>query len=221
MRILVIEDEPAIADFVQRGLAAEGHDVECVHDGVEGEHRALEGFDLIVLDVMLPGRSGLEIVRTMRASGASTPVIMLTARGDVADRVAGLDAGATDYVVKPFAFSELAARVRTHLRGPGPESTVLRVGELECDRLRRRVVHAGREVVLSPREMDLLAYLMSHAGQVLSRDRLLSGVWGFDFDPQTNVVEVYVGYLRRKLTAGGEDSPIETVRSVGYRLRAT
>ncbi len=221
MRILVIEDEPAIADFVQRGLVAEGYEVETVGDGVEAERRVLDDFDLIVLDVMLPGRDGFEILRGLRAAGRSTPVIMLTARGEIEDRVAGLDAGATDYLVKPFAFSELAARVRTHLRTQAPEGVLLRVGELELDRLRRRVLYAGRAVALSPRELDLLGYFMAHPGRVLSRERLLSGVWGYDFDPQTNVVEVYVGYLRRKLTAAGEASPIETVRSVGYLLRGS
>jgi DNA-binding response OmpR family regulator len=221
VHILVIEDEPAIADFVQRGLTAEGYEVETVHDGVEGERRAQEDFDLIILDVMLPGRDGLEILRGLRAAGRSTPVIMLTARGEINDRVSGLDAGATDYLVKPFAFSELAARVRTHLRNRSTAPTVLRVGQLELDRLGRRVLNAGQAVALSPRELDLLGYFMAHPGRVLSRERLLSAVWGYDFDPKTNVVEVYVGYLRRKLTAGGEASPIETVRSVGYRLRAS
>jgi DNA-binding response OmpR family regulator len=221
VRILVIEDEPAIADFVQRGLAAEGYEVETVHDGVEGERRAQEDVDLIVLDVMLPGRDGLEILRGLRAAGRTTPVIMLTARSEIDDRVAGLDAGATDYLVKPFAFSELAARVRTHLRTQAPAGIVLRVGELELDRLGRRVLQGGRAVALSPRELDLLAYFMAHPDRVLSRERLLSAVWGYDFDPKTNVVEVYVGYLRRKLTAAGEASPIETVRSVGYRLRGS
>jgi two-component system copper resistance phosphate regulon response regulator CusR len=220
MRILVVEDERAIADFVSRGLKSEGYAVTSVHDGEEGEALALTGrFDLIVLDVMLPGRSGLEILARFREGDAETPVILVTARTEVSDRVAGLDGGATDYVTKPFAFEELAARVRTHLRRPGQsKATELKVGDLELSLLKRSVKRGDREIALSAREFDLLAYLMRHPGQVLSREQLLNGVWGYDYDPGTNVVGVYIAYLRRKLAAEDRPDPIETLRSVGYRL---
>jgi DNA-binding response OmpR family regulator len=223
MRILVVEDERAIADFVARGLESEGYAVSCVHDGEEGEALALTGrFDLLVLDLMLPGRTGMEILGSFRAVDTETPVILLTARAEVSDRVAGLDGGATDYVTKPFAFEELAARVRAHLRRPDQENaTELKVGGLELNLLKRSVSRRGREIRLSAREFDLLAFLMRHPGQVLSREQLLNGVWGYDYDPGTNVVGVYVAYLRRKLAIEGLEDPIETLRSVGYRLRET
>jgi DNA-binding response OmpR family regulator len=223
MRVLVVEDERAIADFLSRGLESEGYAVTCVHDGDEGAALALTGrFDLLILDLMLPGRSGIEVLRDFRASDTETPVILLTAKSEVSDRVAGLDSGATDYVTKPFAFEELAARVRAHLRSPGQgETTELTVGSIELDLLKRNVKRDGAEVRLSAREFDLLAYMMRHPGQVLSREQLLSGVWGYDYDPGTNVVGVYIAYLRRKLTGSGQGDPIETLRSVGYRLRET
>lgn len=222
MRILVVEDERAIADFLERGLAAEGYAVTCAHDGLEGEALGSSGdFDLVILDLMLPGRPGLEVLRALRHRHPALPVILLTAKGDVEDRVEGLDSGATDYISKPFAFAELAARVRAHLRRPDqPEPTVLRTGDLKVDLLRRQVERAGNPIHLSAREFDLLAYLMRHPGQVLSREQLLGGVWGYDYDPGTNVVGVYIAYLRRKLAVEGRADPIETVRSVGYRLRA-
>jgi DNA-binding response OmpR family regulator len=221
MRILVVEDERSIADFVGRGLESEGYAVRCVHDGKEGEALALTGrFDLLVLDLMLPGRTGMEILEAFRSSDAETPVILLTAKTEISDRVAGLDSGATDYVTKPFAFEELAARVRAHLRKPGQASTTeLRTGDIEMNLLKRTVSRQGREVHLSAREFDLLAFLMRHPGQVLSREQLLNGVWGYDYDPGTNVVGVYIAYLRRKLATPGTEDPIETLRSVGYRLR--
>lgn len=221
MRILVVEDERAIADFITRGLEAEGYAVTWVADGVEGEALARTGrFDLILLDIMLPGKDGLAVLSTLRAEDGSTPVILLTAKGEVSDRVSGLDAGATDYVVKPFAFEELLARIRAHLRQPGQgAATEMTVGTIEMNLLKRNVKREGREINLSAREFDLLAYLMRHPGQVLSREQLLNGVWGYDYDPGTNIVGVYIAYLRRKLTMDGLDDPIETMRSVGYRLR--
>ena len=220
MRILVVEDEPAIADFIRRGLQAEGYAVDCAPDGEEGERRALGGdVDLVILDVMLPGQDGMGVLDTIRQRKPALPVIMLTARGEVTDKVAALDAGATDYVTKPFSFDELAARVRAHLRMPDQgRTTQLAVGSLALDLLTRRVQREGHELNLSAREFDLLAYFMRHPGQVLSRQQILSAVWGYDFDPGTNVVEVYVGYLRRKLALSGSPAPIETLRSVGYRL---
>jgi len=221
MRILMVEDEHAIADFVGRGLEAEGYSVTRVDNGTEGESLALTGrYDLLILDWMLPGRTGLEILESFRMKDQVTPVIMLTARSEVEDRVRGLDQGATDYVTKPFAFEELVARVRAHLRSSGQETaTRIEVGGIELDLLKRRVSRAGVEVSLSAKEFDLLTFLMRHPGQVLSREQLLNGVWGYDYDPGTNIVGVYIAYLRRKLTLGGLSDPIETVRSAGYRLR--
>src|SRR4051794_35089915 len=220
MRILVVEDEPAIADFVARGLGAEGYAVRCAHDGVEGERAALEDdVDLMILDLVLPRRPGLEVLRAVRAGKPELPVIVLSARGQVEDRVAGLDMGATDYMTKPFSFDELAARVRAHLRRPTqPEPTRLEGANIAADLLARTVTRDGERVELSPREFDLLVYFLRHPNQVLSREQILSAVWGYDFDPGTNVVEVYVGYLRRKLSRADAPPPIETVRSVGYRL---
>ncbi len=222
MKILVVEDEEGIADFVRRGLEAEGHEVTCAFDGVEGEAQALGGeFDLVVLDQMLPGRDGLDVLSAIGDALPGLPVIVLTARGDVADRVAGLDAGAVDYITKPFSFDELAARVRAHLRRPdAARPTRLETGDLVVDLIRRRVSRDGTEVTLSSREFELLAFMVRHADRVVSRDEILGTVWGYDHDPGTNVVGVYIGYLRRKLAVPGLPDPIETVRGAGYRLRA-
>ncbi len=218
--ILLIEDEPGIVDFVTRGLEAEGFPVEAVLDGTEGERRALhDSFDLIVLDLMLPGRDGLEILDSLRQSRITTPVIVLTARGEIEDRVTGLDAGAVDYLVKPFSLAELAARVRAQLRlaAQSPAAT-LYAGDIEVSLLTREVHRAGRPVRLSSTELDLLVHLMRHRGRVLSREQILAAVWGYEHDPRTNVVDVYIGYLRRKLGTPESPAPILTVRSVGYRL---
>ncbi|MGI8800944.1 MAG: response regulator transcription factor [Solirubrobacteraceae bacterium] len=223
MRIVVIEDEATIADFIERGLRAEGFVVESAADGEVGLERALEsGVGLVVLDRMLPGRDGLSVLRAIRRARPGLPVLMLTARAEIADRVEGLDAGATDYLVKPFAFAELAARVRVHLRGWAQSpATRLAVAGIELDLLSREVEWDGRTVRLSATEFDLLTELMRHPNVALSRERLLSAVWGYDHDPGTNVVDVYVSYLRRKLGAAtGRVAPIVTVRSIGYRLVA-
>ncbi|HEV3228367.1 MAG TPA: response regulator transcription factor [Solirubrobacteraceae bacterium] len=222
MRILIIEDEPAIADFVARGLRAEGYTVDSVGDGSEGARRGLaDAVDLVILDLMLPGQDGLSVLRELRAGKPAVPVIILTARNDVGDRISGLDAGATDYLAKPFSFDELAARVRAHLRTQRqPDITALEAAGIRVDLLRRHVEHDGRRIALSAKEFDLLAYFVRHPNQALSRQRLLRAVWGYDFDPGTNVIEVYVGYLRRKLAGDTRSSPIETLRNVGYRLRA-
>lgn len=221
VKILVVEDEAAIADFLERGLEAEGYSVTVASEGPDGLVEARSGnFDLLILDLMLPGMSGIEILKSFRKVDGTTPVILLTARTAVEDRVEGLDAGATDYIPKPFAFEELAARVRAHLRRPDQgEATTLTVGDIELNLLKRTVTRGGQEVNLSAREFDLLAYMMRHPGQVLSREQLLSGVWGYDYDPGTNVVGVYIQYLRRKLNVDDLPDPIETLRSVGYRLR--
>jgi DNA-binding response OmpR family regulator len=220
VRVLIVEDESAIADFISRGLEAEGYAVRMAADGVDGERLALDGgSDLVILDRMLPGRDGLDVLEAIRRADPGLPVILLTARAEVEDRVEGLDRGATDYVTKPFSFEELAARVRAHLRRPdGDEPTRLRGSGVELDLLRRTAERGGESIHLSKKEFDLLAYLMRHQGEVLPRQRILSAVWGYDHDPGTNVVQVYIGYLRRRLAAGGGEVPIETIRSVGYRF---
>jgi DNA-binding response OmpR family regulator len=220
MRILVVEDEPDIADFVRRSLEAAGYAVTCAADGDSGAREALHGdHALILLDLMLPGRSGLELLDELRAHDTETPVIVLTARADVDDRVAGLDRGANDYMVKPFSIDELLARVRAQLRRPDQRAgDVLEAGDLRLHLTTRRVERAGVEVSLTAREFELLAYLMRHPGQVLSRTQILNAVWGYDHDPGTNVLDVYMSYLRAKLRDGGGDAPIETVRNAGYRL---
>jgi DNA-binding response OmpR family regulator len=205
--ILVIEDEPGIVDFVERGLRAHGFEVISALDGVTGTDLALnEDVDLVVLDMMLPGRSGLEVLAALAESKPALPVIVLTARGGIEDRVAGLDAGAVDYLVKPFSLAELAARVRAQLRmALQAPTTAVRAGDIEVDLLKRT-------------EFDLLVYLLDHRGRVLSREQILRAVWRYDHDPGTNVVDVYVGYLRRKLRRDDREVPISTIRSVGYRL---
>src|SRR5271166_5432138 len=222
-RVLLVEDEPGIVDFVRRGLEAEGFSVHAEMDGAEGERMALsQDFDAVVLDLMLPTRSGLEILASVRRAKPSVPVIVLTARGEIEDRVAGLDAGAVDYLVKPFSLAELVARVRAQLRALADASTSsLRAEDIELNLLTRRVQRGGRSVALSSTEFELLAYLLRHHGQVLSREQILSSVWGYEHDPGTNVVDVYVGYLRRKLGRPDDPVPIFTVRAVGYRLGAS
>jgi DNA-binding response OmpR family regulator len=218
--VLLIEDEPGIVDFVRRGLEAEGFAVEAAMDGIEGQRMALGGsFDALVLDLMLPRRSGLEILESMRSAMPGVPVIVLTARGGIEDRIEGLDAGAVDYLVKPFSLAELVARVRAQLRTVANASaSTLRAEDIEVDLLTRRVRRAGESVTLSTTEFELLVHLMRHHGQVVAREQILSAVWGYEHDPATNVVDVYIGYLRRKLGRPGAPAPISTVRAVGYRL---
>ncbi len=218
--VLLIEDEPGIVDFVRRGLEAEGFTVAVEQDGVAGERTALrESFEMVVLDLMLPGRGGLQILRALRDAKPGLPVIVLTARGEVEDRVTGLEAGAADYLVKPFSLAELVARIRAQLRTAAEASaTVIQGEDIEVNLLTRRVRRAGEAVPLSTTEFELLVYLLRHRGQVLSREQILSAVWGYEHDPATNIVDVYIGYLRRKLRRGESPAPIYTVRSVGYRL---
>ena len=221
-RILVIEDEPGIVDFLERGLGSYGFEVQSAADGVRGSERALgEPFDLVVLDMMLPLRSGLEVLEDVRTGRPALPVIILTARGEIEDRVNGLDAGAIDYLTKPFSLSELAARIRAQLRLVAQTpTTTLTGGDVEVDLITREVRRGGALVRLSTTEFELLSYLLRNPGRVLSREQILRAVWGYEYDPGTNVVDVYVGYLRRKLRQPDQHDPIVTVRSVGYRFDA-
>jgi DNA-binding response OmpR family regulator len=218
--ILLVEDEPGIVDFLTRGLQAEGFAVRSAPDGCEGQRIALrESFDMVVLDLMLPGLPGLDVLARLRELKPELPVIVLTARGEIEDRVTGLDAGAADYLVKPFSLAELLARIRAQLRVSAQTSTTtLQSGDIEVNLLTRKVRRAGIQVALSTTEFELLVYLMSHCDQVVTREQILSSVWGYQHDPATNVVDVYVGYLRRKLARPDSPAPISTVRSVGYRL---
>ena len=222
MEILIVEDEAAIADFLVRGLRAEGYTVHSARDAAEGERAALaRAVDLVILDRMLPQGDGLEVLGAIRAAKPALPVIVLTAKAEIGDRIEGLDRGATDYMIKPFSFEELAARVRAHLRQPRAETaTTLEAADIRLDLLSRRAERDGRSVRLAERESDLLAHLMRNAGRVCTHGEILSSVWGYDHDPRTNVVQVYIGYLRRRLALPGSPAPIETVRSVGYRLAA-
>jgi DNA-binding response OmpR family regulator len=215
-RILIAEDEPRLASFLEKGLRSNGFVTSIADDGLKASRMARDDeFDLLVLDLGLPRKDGTEVLREMRASGQRMPVIILTARDDVSDKVGGLEGGADDYVTKPFRFEELLARVRARLRDEKTvERTVLRAGTVVLDLRTRRAATDGRTVDLTAREFTMLEVLIRHAGQVLSREQLLSHVWGYDYDPGSNVVDVYIGYLRRKL---GSNS-IETVRGMGYRL---
>jgi len=219
MHLLVAEDDRRLARLLERGLTDEGHVVDVAFDGDEALALALNGsFDVLVLDVLMPGRTGFDVVRELRAHRIGTPALFLTALGEVSDRVQGLDAGADDYLVKPFAFDELVARIRAlGRRGAGPSQTVLSEGNIELDLLRHEVRRDGRPVDLSPTEFRLLEYLMLHPGHTLTRRAILEHVWGYDATMDTNVVDLYVHYLRRKL---GRDTPISTVRGLGYRLDA-
>jgi DNA-binding response OmpR family regulator len=222
--ILVIEDEPGIVDFLERGLRGHGFTVRSALDGVRGAEMALnEDVDLVVLDLLLPGRNGLEVLDEVRRAKPMLPVILLTALGEVEDRVRGLDAGAVDYLTKPFSLGELAARIRAQLRVvTQTANTSLTAAGIEADLLSREVRYYGAPVALSTTEFELLVYLLRNQGRVLTREQLLRAVWRYEHDPGTNLVDVYIGYLRRKLreAGNGREAPIVTVRSVGYRLDA-
>lgn len=215
--ILIVEDEPQVSSFVQRGLRAAGYDTETVATGRAALDRVRSGtIDLVVLDIGLPDISGLEVLTTLRAEHSRVAVIALTARDTVSDLVAGLDSGADDYIPKPFRFDELLARIRTRLRDrEQATATVLESDGISLDLLTRRVRVGEDQIELSPREFALAEFLMRHPGQVFNREQLLSKVWGYEFDPGSNLVEVYVRYLRKKL---GQDR-IETIRGAGYRFR--
>ncbi len=222
MRILVVEDEPGIANFVRQGLSEAGYAVDVAWNGEEGLSYAISAeYDVLILDIMLPKMDGLELIRNLRERGMKTPCLMLTARDTVENRVEGLDAGADDYLVKPFAFTELLARVRALLRRPPLQmGTVLSIGDLEMDTSSREVKRGENLIELSPREYAVLEYLMRHPNQVLTRTQIGEHVWNFDFYNESNVVDVYIGYLRRKIDNENEETMIHTIRGVGYRISA-
>lgn len=223
MRILVIEDDSDTADYLVKGLSESGYVVDRAGDGRDGLFLALgQNYDAMIVDRMLPGLDGLSIVQTLRAQDKQTPVLILSALGQVDDRVKGLRAGSDDYLTKPYAFSELLARLEALLRRGGAEAAEprLKVADLEMDLLARTVKRAGQSIELQPREFKLLEYLMRHAGQVVTRTMLLEGVWDYHFDPQTNVIDVHVSRLRQKIDRGFERPLLHTVRGAGYTLRA-
>ena len=222
MKLLLVEDDPQGAAYLKRALAEAGHTVDCALSGREGMQLAVaEPYDVIVLDRMLPQVDGLTILRTARASGVKTPVLLLTALGGIDDRVEGLEAGGDDYLVKPFAFAELLARINALARRPPTQDapTVLQVADLRIDLLRRTVTRGGQRIELQPREFQLLEYLMRHVGRVVTRTMLLENIWEFHFDPRTNIVESHVSRLRSKIDRGHAVELIHTVRGAGYCLR--
>ena len=220
-KILLVEDEEKLAKFIEMELGYEGYEVTVANDGLTGLMAARDSEpDLVLLDWMMPGLSGVEVCRRLRSTGFKEPVILLTAKDDVSDRVAGLDAGADDYVVKPFSIEELLARVRAHLRRNQPQEVdTLQFQDLTLNRKTREVKRGGRSIELTAKEFDLLEYLISHPRQVLTRDRILEEVWGYDFMGDSNIIEVYIRYLRLKLEAESEKRLIQTVRGVGYVLK--
>jgi DNA-binding response OmpR family regulator len=222
MRVLVIEDDRGVSHFLVKGLSEEGHDVDLVEDGEAGERRLASGqYDVAVLDVMLPRRDGYEVCRRIRKAGVGVPVLMLTARDAVADRVKGLHEGADDYLIKPFAFDELLARLEALVRrGPSrPPDTLLVHGPIQVDTESHKVTVSGKEVSLSATEYRLLEYLVRRAGSIVSRDQLAEHVWGGEYDPFSNVADVYISYLRKKVDKDRKRPLIHTVRGLGYMLK--
>src|SRR5437773_8092335 len=223
MRVLVVEDERKVASFIGQGLTEEGHTVDVALDGAQALDLALGGppYDLIVLDVMLPRRDGFSVLKTLRDRRVPSSILLLTARDSVPDRVTGLDLGADDYLTKPFAFEEFLARVRALLRrGSGQRAAVLRLADLTLDPATREVTRGHRRIGLTTREYALLEYFLRNAGRVLTRPMLAEHVWGLDFDSESNIIDVYVGYLRRKIEVDGEPRLLHTVRGAGYALKA-
>ena len=220
MRVLVAEDDNALASFVRKGLEAEHYAVDIASDGAEAQYMAEEyDYDLVILDLTLPQTDGLHVLKRVRAKKSGLPVLVLTARSRVEDRVKGLDLGADDYLTKPFSFSELSARVRALLRrGSRPAESVLRAEDLELNRVERTVKRAGRRIELTPKEFALLEYLMLNAGRRVTRTMIIEHVWNLSFDTMTNVVDVYINYLRKKVDEGFGHKLIRTVRGVGYQL---
>ena len=225
MKVLLIEDDSTVADFIVRGFREAGHNIDHADNGKDGLFMATtESYDVLIVDRMLPGVDGLSIIRTLRASDDGTPILILSALGQVDDRVKGLQAGSDDYLVKPFAFSELEARVDALSRrsaGKSSAETTLQVGDLEMDLLAREVRRDGNLIALQPRDFQLLEYLMRHAGQVVTRTMLLESVWDYHFDPQTNVIDVHISRLRAKIDKDFPVSLIHTVRGAGYKIDAS
>jgi len=224
MKILLVEDDQATADFIARGLKEHGHTVDLANNGLDGLMLAQDGhYEVAVLDRMLPRLDGLALLRALREAGNPLPIILLTAMGSIEDRVTGLSAGAEDYLIKPFAFAELYARICALARRPplSQVATVLRVADLEMDLIARRVTRAGRPLELQPTEFKLLEYLLRHVGQVVTRTMLLEGVWDFHFDPKTNMVDTHISRLRAKVDRDFPSPLIHTVRGAGYRIDAT
>lgn len=222
-KLLIIEDDQETAAYLIQGLSESGYSVEHAADGDSGLQMALAGhYDVLIIDRMLPGRDGLSIIGTLRDQRDTTPVLILSALGEVDDRVQGLTAGGDDYLVKPYAFSELLARLQALARRvqPDMQPTLLRVADLELDCLKRKVTRAGRKIPLQPREFRLLEYLMLHENQVVTRTMLLENVWDYHFDPQTNVIDVHISRLRAKIDKGFSPSVLHTVRGAGYSLHA-
>ncbi|MCG6937165.1 MAG: response regulator transcription factor [Gammaproteobacteria bacterium] len=223
MRILIVEDDSNTADFILRGMRQAGYTLDHAANGKDGLFLALEfPYDAIILDRMLPGLEGLTLLKTLRAAGKNTPVLLLSALGEVDDRVEGLHAGGDDYLTKPFALAELQARLEALLRRGDvkpADTAALRLADLELDRLTRSAHRGARQIELQPREYQLLEYLMLHAGQVVTRTMLLEGVWDYHFDPQTNVIDVHISRLRSKIDRGEERPLLHTVRGAGYCLR--
>ncbi len=221
MRLLVVEDERKVSSFIRRGLEEEGYAVDTALDGKSGLDMALDAVhDLIILDVQLPGLDGIRVLQSLRGAGVSTPVLLLTVRAAIEDKVLGLDAGADDYLTKPFAFQELVARVRALLRrGTEGNRPTLQVLDLTLDPATRKVTRGGRQIELTPREFALLDYFMRNPGRVLTRTMIAEHVWDYDFDSMTNIIDVYVNYLRKKIDSGEESKLIHTVRGAGYVLK--
>ena len=222
MRILVIEDDQETAQFLQKALKESGHPTDLAFDGEDGLAQArASAYDVLIVDRMLPRRDGLSVVRALREGGMKTPVLILSALGDVDDRVKGLRAGGDDYLTKPYAYTELLARVEALARRAAPEEEATRyaVGDLVLDRLSHRVTRGGEAITLQPREFRLLEYLMKHAGQVVTRTMLLENVWDYHFDPQTNVIDVHISRLRSKIDKGFTPQLLHTVRGAGYMIR--
>jgi two-component system OmpR family response regulator len=222
LKVLVIEDDTEMANFIEKVLEDAGHDVECAHDGTAGLARARASeFDALVVDRMLPEKDGLTLIREFRDAGGTTPALFLSALGDVQNKVQGLKAGAEDYLGKPFVPAELAARVEALGRRQAgePQVTTLKAGDLEMNLLTRKVTRDGKKIDLQPREFRLLEYLMRHAGQVVTRTMLLEKVWDYNFDPQTNVIDVHVSRLRAKIDKDFPEPLLQTVRGAGYRLQ--
>jgi len=221
MRILVVEDERKVASFIRQGLQEEGHAVEIAADGAAALEllEAEPAYDLVILDLMLPKRDGFEVLKTLRQQRSQTPVLVLTARDSVSDKVRGLDLGADDYLTKPFAFDEFLARVRALLRrGAGQRAPVFKLDDLSLDPATRQVTRASRRITLTAREYALLEYFLRNVGRVLTRPMIAQHVWGLDFDTESNIIDVYVGYLRKKIDGEGERRLLHTVRGAGYML---